>query len=241
MKRKETPMGASRKRKVAAGTVAAVALAGGGGAIAATQLGSSPSEESTAVVNDAAKQLGIEPSKLTSALKKALEDRVDAAVAAGRLTKAQGEELKQRIESDDFPLFGPPVLGVAHIGPFFHGLDAAADYLGLTDSELRTQLNSGKTLAEIAKSQDKSVDGLIAALRADAKKKLDAAVAAGRLTKADEEQILSDLDQRLKDLVNARLTLRFHDDHRGFRGFPGPPPFRGGFDGPDAAFPGAAA
>src|SRR5919197_1637516 len=209
MERKETPMEKSRRRKVAAGTVAALALAGGGAAIGATQLGGSPSEESKAVVNDAAKQLGVDPSKLTSALKKALEDRVDAAVAAGRLTKAQGEELKQRIESDDFPLFGPPVLGVAHIGPFFHGLDAAADYLGLTDSELRTQLNSGKTLAEIAKSQDKSVDGLIAALRADAKKKLDAAVKAGRLTKGDEEQILKDLDRRLSDLVNRNVLRPF--------------------------------
>jgi hypothetical protein len=232
-------MDASRKRKLAVGTVAALALLGGGGAIAATQLGGSPGEESKAVVNDAAEQLGIEPSKLTSALKKALKDRVDAAVAAGRLTKAQGEEMKQRIESDDFPLFGLPAFGFGfgHIGPFFHGLGAAADYLGLTESQLRTQLNSGKTLAEIAKSRDKSVDGLIAALKADTKKKLDAAVAAGRLTKSDEEQILSDLDQRLNDLVNGKLTLRFRDDHRGFRGF-GPPPFRGGSDAPHASFPG---
>jgi hypothetical protein len=233
-------MDASAKHKATAGAVAALALLGGGGAIAATQLGSSPGEESKAVVSDAAKQLGIEPSKLTNALKKALEARVDAAVAAGRLTKAQGEELKKRIESDDFPLFGPPAFGFGlehHIGPLFHGLDAAADYLGLTESELRTQLNSGKTLAEIAKAKDKSVDGLKAAMKADTKKKLDAAVAAGRLTKADEEQILSDLDQRLDDLVNAKLTLRFRDEHRGFRGFD-PPPFRGGWDEPRAAFPG---
>jgi hypothetical protein len=240
MERKETPMDASPKHRLVVGTVAALALVGGGAAIAATQLGGSPSEESRAVVSDAAKQLGVEPSALTSALKKALQDRIDAAVAAGRLTKAQGDEMKQRIESGDFPLFGPPFLGFGHIGPLFHGLTAAADYLGLTESELRTQLNSGKTLAEIAKSNDKSVDGLVAALKADTKKKLDAAVAAGRLTKTDEEQILSDLDQRLEHLVNAQLIRPFRADHRGFRGFGGPPPFRGGFDEPGAAFPGAA-
>jgi hypothetical protein len=234
-------MDASARHKATAGAVAALALLGGGGAIAATQLGNSPGEESKAVVNDAAKQLGIEPSKLTSALKKALEDRVDAAVAAGRLTKAQGEELKQRIESDDFPLFGPPFLGLGHVwpGPLFHGLDAAASYLGLTEAQLRAQLNSGKTLAEIAKAQDKSVDGLLAALKADAKKKLDAAVAAGRVRKADEDQILSDLGQRFENLVNAKLSLRFRYDDRGFRSFGGPPPFRH-FERPDAAFPGAA-
>jgi hypothetical protein len=242
MERKETPMEKSRRRKVAAGTVAALALAGGGAAIGATQLGGSPSEESKAVVSDAAKQLGVDPSKLTSALKKALEDRVDAAVAAGRLTKAQGEELKQRIESDDFPLFGPPFLGFGfvEVGPFFHGLDAAASYLGLTEAQLRTQLEGGKTLSQIAKAQDKSVDGLIAAMKADAKTKLDAAVAAGRLTKSDEVRILSDLDQRLSDLVNRKLTRPYREDDRGFHRFGGAPPFRGGFDDAGPAFPGAA-
>jgi hypothetical protein len=244
MERKENRMDASAKHKLAAGTVAAVALLGGGGAIAATQLGGSPSEESKAVVNDAAKQLGVQPSALTSALKKALENQVDAAVSAGRLTKAQGEKLKQRIESEDFPLFGPPAFGpgfgFGHIGPFFHHLDAAAEYLGLTESQLRTQLNSGKTLAQIAQAQDKSVDGLIAALKAETKEKLDAAVAAGRLNKEDEAQILKDLDQRLERLVNEKLTIRFRNDHRGFRGFGGPPPFRGDPDEPPASFPGAA-
>jgi hypothetical protein len=242
MKRKETSMDASRKRKVAAGTVAALALAGGGAAIGANQLGGSPGEESKAVVNDAAKQLGVEPSKLTSALKKALEDRVDAAVAAGRLTKAQGDELKQRIESEDFPLFGPPFpgFGFVHVGPFFHGLDAAASYLGLTESQLRTQLEGGKTLAEIAKAHGKSVDGLIAAMKADAKTKLDAAVAAGRLSKSDEAQILGDLDQRLSDLVNRKLIRPYRDDDRGLRRFGGPPLFRGGFDEAGPVFPGAA-
>ena len=81
-------MDKNTKRKVAAGAAAALAVAGGGVAIGATQIGS-PKEESQAVVADAAKQLGIEPSKLSAALQKALEDRVDAAVAAGTITKAR--------------------------------------------------------------------------------------------------------------------------------------------------------
>src|SRR5207302_4722281 len=122
------------KLKVGAGVAAAAAVAGGGAALAADRLGSS--NDSQAVVNDAAKQLGVTPSALTAALKKALENRVDAAVAAGRLTKAQGDELKQRIASGGLPLFGGP--GFHHAGPF-GGLDAAATYLGLTDAQLRTQ------------------------------------------------------------------------------------------------------
>jgi hypothetical protein len=222
------------KPKVIAGTVAGLAVAGAGGAYAATQLGS-PQQENQAVVNDAAKQLGVAPSALSAALKKALENRVDAAVAAGRLTKAQGNELKQRIESGDVPLFaGPgPGFGFHHHG-MFRGLDAAATYLGLTDAQLRTQLESGKSLANVAKAQGKSVDGLVQALVDTAKKRLDAAVSAHRLTQSQEDSILADLKSHMTNFVNGTQP-RFGFGH-GFRNG-----FRNGLR-PDAApdgFPGA--
>ena len=150
------------KRKVLAGAAAVLAVGGAGAGVAATKLTTnSPSEESKAVINDAAKTLGVEPSKLDAALKKAIENRIDAAVAAGRLTKEQGQELKQRVESGDFPLFGPPAFGPGFGAPhpFFHGLDAAATYLGLTQAQLESRVDSGKTLAQIAKAEGKSVDG----------------------------------------------------------------------------------
>ena len=63
-------------------------------------------------------------------------------------------------------------------------LAAAASYLGLTVDQLRTQLESGKSLAQVAQAQGKSVSGLKAALIADAKSHLAEAVADGRLTQA---------------------------------------------------------
>jgi len=205
-------MDVSRRNKVIAGVVAALAVTGGGAAIAASKLGS-PKEESQAVINDAAQQLGVQPSALSDALKKALENRVDAAVAAGTITKNEGDAIKSRIESGDFPLFfgghGPGF----HDGGHFGGLDAAATYLGLTTAELRTQLEAGKTLAQVAQDKGKSVDGLIQALVDDAQKKLDAAVAAGRLTKDQEQSILSDLKQHITDLVNDTAPHGFRGDH----------------------------
>src|SRR5436189_3030113 len=111
-----------RNRKLMFGAVALLAAAGGGAAIAASD--SSPAEENQTIINDAAQQLGISPSKLSDALKKALGDRVDAAVAAGRITKAEGDELKQRIQSGDGPLFFGPHRGFGR--PGFHRLDGAA-------------------------------------------------------------------------------------------------------------------
>ena len=76
------------KLKIAGGTAALAAVIGGGAAVAATQL--SPTEESDAIVQDAAKQLGVSADKLDAALKQALENRVDAAVKAGHAHRGPG-------------------------------------------------------------------------------------------------------------------------------------------------------
>jgi polyhydroxyalkanoate synthesis regulator phasin len=217
------------KRKLILGTVAVAAVAGAGGAIAATQLGN-PRQESQAVINDAAQQLGVQPNALSDALKQALVKRVDAAVAAGRLTNEEGNAIKERIQSGELPLFfggGPP-----H-GQFggFHGLDAAASYLGMSETELRSQLEGGKSLADVAKAQDKSVDGLIQALVNDAKKHLDEAVSQGRLSADDEKQILSDIKQRITSFVNGDFPRGFGPHGPGFG--PGGPPGAGFGPGAD--------
>ena len=82
-------MQVTRKQKLVAAGVAAVAVAGGGAAVAASKFGS-PSEESTAVVKDAANRLGVQPSALSDALKKALEDRVDAVGSFHRVYSHDG-------------------------------------------------------------------------------------------------------------------------------------------------------
>jgi hypothetical protein len=217
-------MEANTKRKLMAGAAAAVLVAGGGAAALAASRYISPRQESQAVIADAAKQLGIEPAKLSDALKKAQENRVDAAVAAGRLTKAEGDALKARIESGGLPLvLGGPLHGL-HRGMFGPGLDAAATYLGVTEAQLRTELESGKTLAQIATAHGKTAEGLVGALLDAAKQKLDSAVAAGRLSRADADSMLAGLKDRMTELVNGRFPRPF-GDHRGLRGFRhGPPP-----------------
>jgi uncharacterized protein YidB (DUF937 family) len=203
-----------KKKSLVLGVAGALAVAGGGVGIAATR---ADSNESQAVIDDAAKRLGVEPAALSNALKSALKDRIDAAVAAGRLTKAQGDALKARIDAG-----GPPILfgGLAR-GPFGHllKLDAAASYLGLTEAQVETQVAGRKTLAQIAKERGKSVDGLVDAMTAEVKSRLDAAVAAGKLTRAQADQALKDVKQRVTDRVNGEgPSLR---GLRGFRAFPG--------------------
>lgn len=111
------------------------------------------------------------------------------------------------------------------------GLETAASYLGLTRDELREQLRDGDTLADIARGEGTSVDGLVQALVDAAKKKLDEAVASGRLTRDRADMIEQGLEERTTDLVNGELRrgpfgpdrrfdsgFRFHGDSSPFGG-----------------------
>ena len=219
-----------KRTKLAAGAGAAIAVVGAGGAIAATKL--SPEAESKAVVEDAAKQLGVTPAKLRAALEQAVENRIDQAVKDGRLTAEQAEAMKQRLESGDFPLFGGPMFGGKGLHHHLHvGIEAAASYLGVTEAELRQQLRDGKTLAEVAKAEGKSVDGLVDAIVAAEKKELDEAVAAGKLTKAQRDAIVAKLEQATTAIVNGARPAFEGRRGFGFRGHgpgAGPGEFRGG-------------
>jgi hypothetical protein len=79
----------------------------------------------------------------------------------------------------------------------------------MTQAELRRALEGGKTLAQVARDQNKSVDGLVDALVAPAEQKLAQAVENGRLTEAEKREMLSRLREHVTDVVNGRLTPRF--------------------------------
>ena len=215
-------MSNSAKRRLVAGAAGLAVLAGGGGAYAAGTTGTTakPADraaEQKAFLDDVAKRLNVTRDQLDAAVKGAAEARIDAAVAAGKLTKEQGDDAKQRLARGGIPLLGGggprggggPSFG--HGGPGFHagfGLDAAASYLGLSEDALRTQLQSGKSLADVAKAQNKDVAGLKAAMKSALTKRLDQAVTDNKLTAAQRTKILAEVDERLDDLVNGTLPKR---------------------------------
>jgi hypothetical protein len=90
-------------------------------------------------------------------------------------------------------------------GPMRHGdeLAAAAAYLGISEDALVTELQTGKTLAEVANATSgKSASGLVDALVAQEKSELAQAVKDGRLTQAQADQMQQSLEQRVTDRVN---------------------------------------
>lgn len=208
----------SKRALVAASALSLVV--GAGGAVAASK--GSPTRGDGFLARVAG-HLGISTQKLEDATKAAAIDQVNADLQAGRITKAQADELKARIEKGEGPLlfsgsrhFGPHRFGdFGHVPFGAHGhLSVAADYLGLTVPQLFQKLANGQSLADVAKAQHKSVDGLKKAIVNGAKQDLDQAVKSGFLTEARAKEALSALQSRIDDIVNGS--------------FPGPGP-RGRF------------
>jgi hypothetical protein len=138
---------------------------------------------------------------------------------------------------------GGPRFGLGFGGPAVGGPRAvartAADYLGLSEEELRSKLGDGRSLAELARAQGKEVDGLIDALVKAATERLDRAVDDGWLGARARDAIARDLRSRITAFVNADLPQRpafpgkDGSARRTWRGGPGCAP-----GAPDAPAPG---
>jgi hypothetical protein len=94
------------------------------------------------------------------------------------------------------------------------------------------KLADGQSLAEVARAQDKSVDGLKQAMLADAKERLDQAVEEGMLSRAQADEKLSAIEAKLDAIVNG--NFRAPGERESFRWRSGPPD-HGGWSLPPAA------
>jgi hypothetical protein len=201
------------KRYMIVSAAVLAAGAGAGGAIAASS-GDDAKQTEQSVLNDAAKRLNVTPEALRSALGAAEDAQLDQSVKDGKITQAQADAIKaERARAGR--VLGGPGAGGGPGGGWRHGhgpggrgaggpvtLDAAATALGLKAADLRTKLEAGKSIADVAKDQGKDIAAVKSAIKDAVTKQLDAGVTAGRLTAAQRTEELAELDQHLDDLVN---------------------------------------
>lgn len=214
------------RARPARAALAAVVFVGlsGGAAYATTHQG--PAAFRQAVIADAAKRLGVTPSQLTGAIQQAQIDQVNKAVAAGKLTRAQGNAIIKGIKSGrGFGLGGPPMGAFGFhrhgdLGPMMmhHGrgpadggfLSGAATYLGVSSAALFNDLRSGKTLADVARSKGKSVAGLEQAMLNASKARLDGAVKKGFMTTQQEQEFLAHMKTGIDTFVTKGFQFHHH-------------------------------
>jgi hypothetical protein len=212
------------KRYVLTSAAVLAVGAGAGAAIAATSADDGKQAEQS-ILNDAAKRLNVSPDDLRSALSAAEDAQLDQAVKDGKLTQQQADAIKQRRRQNGRVLGVPGGRaefrdgGPGHFGGFGFGrgavLGAAAKALGLDSAQLRSKLQAGQSIADVAKAQNKSLDDVKSAIKAAITSDLDAAVKAGRLTDAQRQDALTALNAHLDDLVNATPGAFRHGIRRG--------------------------
>ncbi len=146
---------------------------------------------------------------------------IDAAVSAGMVTSAQAAQIKadttQRVTdmvNGTRPAGGPR-------GAPAEDQQVIATALGISTTQLQTELTAGKTIAAIATEHNVTAASVINALVASENKEIDQRVVSGELSAARGAQEKTQTQQRVTDLVNG---TRPADGPWGHGGFPGGPP-----------------
>ena len=105
-------------------------------------------------------------------------------------------------------------------------LAAAAEALGMTEAELVTELQSGKSIKQVADAKNVNIDTVIAKMTAAVKAHLDAEVASGEHTQAEADAKLAAFQTRVTEMVNKTgLPQRGGKGQHGGRGGHGPAKF----------------
>ncbi len=81
---------------------------------------------------------------------------------------------------------------------------AVAEALGMTPAELRTALEGGQTIRQVAAARNVDVQRVVDALVAAEKTHLDAAVAAGKVTRERADAALANAAERATALVDGQ-------------------------------------
>lgn len=174
----------------------------------------------------AATYIGITPAELKTQLA-AGKSLADIAVANGKtrdglvaaLVAAEQQSISTFVDQKGTAFPGGPGNGGPRgdrIGFGVQGdpLAVAATFLGTTTADLRTKLDSGQTLAQIATAAGKTRDALVQALVNDAKAKIEQAKTDGKLTADQATQLEAGLADKLGKLVDSTEPPHGPGPHR---------------------------
>lgn len=165
--------------------------------------------EQEAYLQSLAARLGISVDTLKTALKDTSLEKLAKLVTDGKLTQAQADQIKTEIESGDHYFFG---FGGMKGGRGDHGGHggmvgihdnaALATFLGIGEAALRSELQSGKTLAAVAADHGKTRDQLKAFLTDQLSAELAQKVAGGKLTQAQADQMKTQMTANLDAMID---------------------------------------
>jgi uncharacterized protein (DUF433 family) len=215
---------------------------GQGGEAVATALGITVDELKTELTSgksiaDVAKAKNVDIAKVIAAMTAQMKTHLAEEVASGKHTQAEADaklaEFTTRATEMVNKVGG---LQAGHKGgpggKHGQGGEAVATALGVTVEELKTELSSGKSIADVAKAKNVDIAKVIAAMTAQMKTHLAEEVASGKHTQAEADAKLAEFTARATEMVNKVGGLQAGHKGRGH----GP---HGKREGAPAGMPGA--
>jgi hypothetical protein len=202
------------KKLAAVGLAAGLGIGGLTGAILGTPTvsGAQTTPTPTAPTASAAPAVGTQ-----AARSKPYADAIAALVKDGTITQAQADKVVAALEAARPADGGRGGKGGDGAGRGA-GLTAVSTALGMTPAELKTALQGGQTIAQVAASKNVDVQKVIDAMVAEYKTKETAEIATGDHTQAEVDQKVADFTTRATDIVNGRVPVGGPQGGKGGRG-----------------------
>ena len=181
---------------------------------AATTIGVSPRDLAGQIrggktVAAVATEHNVDPGGVVNAVVAALTQQIDQAAAQGKIDGNRADQAKQKLpdfanrfvnETKSNQGRGRAVLKDA--------ANAAAKEIGVSVADLKQARKDGKSIAQVAKDHNKSVDDVVNAIVKQATIGVDQAVKDGKLDSKKADQIKQKLPDRAKQLVNREPKQR---------------------------------
>jgi hypothetical protein len=162
-----------------------------------------------------AQKLGVTADQLRNATKETRDQLIDQAVAAGRITKAEGDRLKNAgpFSGRTGPRVArgqgqnqPGLRGELRAG-FTNVIETVAGSFGMTTQQLRDELKT-KSIADIAREHGRTTDQIKNTIMTQVKADVQNAVSGGKLSQRQADLMLRGLDRVVDRIVSAKPGQR---------------------------------
>jgi ribosomal protein S20 len=153
-------------------------------------------------IADVATAHHVEPQAVIDAVISALNSRVDKAVTDGKITAEQAATIKEKIATRVPKAVNANPRHVLRHRAVRAAVDVAAKTIGVTPEELRSEIKSGKSVAEVATAHNVDPATVVNALVTAGSARIDKAVANHRLSAERAAKLkarLPELAQRFVD------------------------------------------
>lgn len=136
-----------------------------------------------------AANLGMDKTTLQEAIKKTHLQIIDEAVQQGRIPADRAQEMKNRIEQGQFPPMGPRFDGRP---PLVNDqrLKALAEAFGMSVDELKTAIEQGKRIPDIAQEKGISLDQLQQKMKELRIQEINQMVQDGKITREQADRMI---------------------------------------------------